>query len=254
MKNTEEIRRPKTVTPYNAQHIGNREEQQDYFAYSNIFDRDEQKKIGIAAVLADGMGGMENGRQASHIATDVFLSSYTNSDIKNINDRLIYSAHRANSAVKKLDGAGSTLIAVIIKNWRLYWLSIGDSRIYLYRGNTLRRLNKEHNYEAVLSEMVLNGEISVEDAISNPNRSALTSYLGIETLEEIDINVNEFPLRAGDSILLCSDGLYKALSDTELANIIAKADDDVCDVIISQALAKRIPNQDNITVMLMDID
>lgn len=254
MKNTERAKRPTTVTPYNAQHIGSREEQQDYFAYSNIFDREEQKKIGIAAVLADGMGGMKNGRRASHIATDVFLKSYTDSEIANINDRLIYAAHRANEAVKMLEGAGSTLIAVVIKNWRLYWLSIGDSRIYLYRNHMLRRLNREHNYEALLSEMVLNGEITVEEAISNPHRSALTSYLGIEKLEEIDINVNEFPLRAGDSLLLCSDGLYKALSDTELANIIMEADDDVCDVIVSQALSKNLPNQDNITVMLMDID
>ena len=85
MKNTERIKRPTMVTPYNAQHIGNREEQQDYFAYSNMFNREEQKRIGIAAVLADGMGGMANGRRASHTATDVFLQSYTNSEIPNIN-------------------------------------------------------------------------------------------------------------------------------------------------------------------------
>lgn len=254
MKNTERIKSPTMVTPYNAQHIGNREEQQDYFAYSNIFDREEQKRIGIVAVLADGMGGMANGRRASHTATDAFLQSYTNSEITNINDRLIYSAHRANEAVKTLKDAGSTLIAVVIKNWKLYWLSIGDSRIYLYRNRKLRRLNKEHNYEAVLSEMVLNGEITVEEAINNPHRSALTSYLGIESLEEIDINVNEYPLFAGDSIMLCSDGLYKSLGDTEIADIIMEADDDVCDVMVERALAKRIANQDNITVMLMDID
>lgn len=254
MKNTEKIKRPTMVTPYNAQHIGSRDEQQDYFAYSNIFDRNEQKRAGIAAVLADGMGGMANGRQASHTATDVFLKSYINSEQESVRARMVHAAQRANEAVQMLDGAGSTLAAVVIKDWNLHWLSIGDSRIYLFRKNNLVQLNDEHNYAAVLDKMVINGEISQDEALNNPHRAALTSYLGIDDLQEIDANMNNFPLRIGDSLLLCSDGLYRALSDAEINSIIMEADDDVCDALVEKALSKHITNQDNITVMLMDID
>lgn len=254
MIKTESNKYPTMIVPYNAQHIGRRDEQQDYFAYSNIFNKVEQKNLGAVAVLADGMGGMRNGRQASYMGTDVFLKSYLESNVDDINDRLVYAAHKANEKVKLLDGAGSTLAAVVIKDWKLYWISIGDSRIYLYRKGTLRRINNEHNYESVLSDMVLRGEITVEEAINDPNRAALTSYLGIENLEEIDLNVNEFPLFRGDSLLLCSDGLYRALSDEEMSEVVMEADDNVCEELVSLALSKNDPSQDNITVMLMDID
>lgn len=247
-------KRPTTIIPYNAQHIGKRKEQQDYFKYSNVFDKQERKRIGTLAVLTDGMGGMKNGRNASFTGAEVFVRAYEQSFSDDVNDALIYSAHKANKAVKNIDGAGSTIVAVVIKDWKLYWLSIGDSRIYLYRNGRLQRINKEHNYEYVLSQMVLNGEITVEEAINNPNRAALTSYLGVDTLEEMDINTKDFPLFGGDSIILCSDGLYKALSDSEIACIVRDADDNVCEEMIEMALAKNIVSQDNITVMLMDID
>lgn len=248
------IQNPKTVTPYNAQHIGTREEQQDYFAYSDLFNKKEQKEIGMVAVLSDGMGGMANGRRASHTATDVFLNTYRQCGIDNIYNRMVFSVNKANEAVKSIGQAGATLAVIVIKDWSLRWVSVGDSRIYLYRQGNLVRLNKEHKYESVLSDMVLRGEMSVQEAVNNPNREALTSYLGIDTLEEIDIHTEDFPLYRGDSILICSDGLYRAVTDNEIADIISKADDDVCDVMIRCALSKGIRKQDNITVMLLDID
>ena len=249
-------KQPRYITPYNAQHIGQRDEQQDYFAYSDIFNDAEYDRMGAVLVLADGMGGLDNGRLASRTATDVFLSEYRASadNMTDINSRLIYAAHKANTAVRRIDGAGTTLCAAIVKDWNLYWLSVGDSRLYLYRGGTVRRINTEHNYENVLNRMVQNGEITPEEALLNPNRAALTSYIGIEELEEIDINPDIFPLLPGDSIMLCSDGLYRALSDEEMAKIIRDADDDVCDLLIKRAIGKNIPAQDNITVLLMDID
>ena len=247
---------PRYITPYNAQHIGRREEQQDYFAYSDIFNDREYDLMGAVSVLADGMGGLDNGRLARRTAVEVFLSAYRESaaNMTDINERLIYAARAANSAVLGIDGAGTTICAAIVKDWKLYWLSVGDSRLYLYRDGILRRINKEHNYENVLNRMVQNGEILPEEALSDPNRAALTSYIGIEELEEIDFNPDIFPLMPGDSIMLCSDGLYRALSDEEMSKIIRDADDDVCDVLVKKAIGKNIPTQDNITVVLMDID
>ena len=244
------------MTPYNAQHIGRREEQQDYFSYSDIFNPGEYELMGAVGVLADGMGGLDNGHLASQRATEVFLSAYREACTVGlgINDALVRAAHEANTAVHGIEGAGTTLCAAVIKDWKLYWLSIGDSRIYLYRNGAVHKINNEHNYEKVLDRMAANGEISVEEALSNPNRAALTSYIGIDELDEIDLNPDIFPLFSGDSILLCSDGLYRALSDKEIAKIVRDADDDVCDVLVNAAMKKNLITQDNITVVLMDVD
>ena len=250
------MKRPQMITPYNAQHIGRRAEQQDYFAYSDIFNKEERMLMGAVSVLADGMGGLENGREASRTATEVFLREYRAGMVRGleVNDALVKAAHAANRAVLSIEGAGTTLCAAVIKRWRLYWLSIGDSRIYLYRNGSVRRINIEHNYEQVLKRMAENGEISRSAAYSDPNRAALTSYIGMNELEEMDINPGIFPLISGDSILLCSDGLYRSLSEAEMSRIIYDADDDVCDVLVEAAMKKNIAAQDNITVVLMDID
>lgn len=242
------------INPYNAQHIGMREEQQDYFAFSDIFNTEEYQRIGAVAVLSDGMGGLADGRRASRMTVDVFLNTYRETETADINDRLLYAAKEANEYVQTLEGAGSTLCAVVIKDGRLYWLSIGDSRIYLYRNGSLRQLNKEHNYEKVLNEKVLNGELSLAQAVNDPNRAALTSYIGMGEIEEIDLNRDIFPVFKGDSVLLCSDGLYRALSEEEMAFALKNAGTNVCDVLVKRALAKNIEAQDNITVVLMDVD
>lgn len=259
MKKTKTITlsdKPHKIYPFNAQHIGRREEQQDYFTFSNIFDDKEVSRIGAVSILADGMGGMKNGRVASKTAVEVFMQSYQdeNCDISDIGERLINAAHAANKAVNKLSGAGSTLCAVVIKDWQLHWLSIGDSRIYLYRNGSIRQINKEHNFAAVLDEQVKNGEITRAAAINDPRSQMLTSYLGIPELEEIDIVKGIFPLFLGDSIMICSDGLYRELSDDEISYILANGDESVCEDLVNAALAKEDINQDNITVTLMDID
>ena len=96
--------------------------------------------------------------------------------------------------------------------------------------------------------------LEVGVCVTNPNRAALTSYIGIESLEEIDLTPGIFPLFSGDSVMLCSDGLYRSLSEEEMSAIIRDADDDVCDVLVDAAMKKNFASQDNITVVLMDVD
>lgn len=160
----------------------------------------------------------------------------------------------ANNAVKEISGAGSTLCAVVIKDWKLHWISVGDSRIYLYRNGALRRLNNEHNFKNVLDRMAEMGQITREEAETDTRAEMLTSYLGMDELNEIDVNCIEFPLFLGDSIMMCSDGLYRELSNNEMAYILENADENVCDDLVNAALGKNDIHQDNITVTLMDID
>lgn len=248
-------KKPVSLHPYNAQSIGRRNEQQDYFSFSDMFNESEYALIGAAAVLADGMGGMANGSAASRAAVEAFMEAYRNEacSIPDICGRLYAAVQNANKAVGMIDGAGSTLCAAVIKDCCLYWVSVGDSRIYLYRNRTVRQLNKEHNFGAALDKMVKRGIITKNEADTDPRAAMLTSYLGIEELREVDSG-GGFALLEGDSVLLCSDGLYRELSDNEIADIIANSGDSVCDDLVGAALDKGDINQDNITVALIDID
>ena len=167
---------------------------------------------------------------------------------------MLTAANCVNEQVKKLDGAGATLCGVVIKDWLLNWISVGDSHIYLYRKGRVCRLNKEHNLSATIDRLVASGKLSKADALGMYNRHALTSYIGIDTLSEIDYSVAPIPLQSGDSIMLCSDGLYRDLSLREMARILKYADEDVAEKFIKKVLKKKKKNQDNITVMVIDVD
>ncbi len=242
------------INPYNAQHIGKRDEQQDYFAFSDIFNNFECERIGALAVLSDGMGGLNNGYAAAKTTVSVFLEKYgdVHNPFSDTCKKMLFAARRANDAVKKIGDAGATLCAATVKDDMLHWLSVGDSRIYLYRNGGLKQLNREHNYKSVLEDMVRKNQISPKEAATNPDREALTSYIGTDELTETDFGTLQ--VYKGDSVFLCSDGLYRALTNDEIAYVLCNAADNVCEVLIKRALSKNISTQDNITAVLMDID
>ena len=243
------------VLPDNAQHIGSREEQQDYFSYSDLFDMEQIQKYGCVAVMADGLGGMQNGREAAVCGVDEFLHSYE-SEMDNGNAILESMANaliNANDAVSAYSGAGATLIGAVVKNNSLHWISVGDSRIYLFRNGLLRKLNTEHIYAKELDALCERGEISKEEAINHPERKALTSYLGLPEITEADFNRHPYPLRAGDIVLLCSDGLYGVLSEIEISDILAIGGDEIAEKLVRAALLKQRPQQDNVTAVLLKI-
>ena len=115
--------------PYNAQHIGDREEQQDYFAYSNLLDPVEVSRSGNVAALADGMGGMKDGQTAAIYGVNAFLSTYLACDASSdaeLESGMLDALYAANAEVCGLSGAGATLVAAVVKKNRLHWISVGD--------------------------------------------------------------------------------------------------------------------------------
>ncbi len=243
------------VMPYNAQHIGTRDEQQDYFAYSDLMDAESLRKYGSVAVLADGMGGMGNGSEASKIGVSVFLDAYCDymRSGTETEDALMYALEEANDEVNTLGGAGATLIGLVVKKNAMHWVSVGDSRLYLYRNGILRQLNEEHVYSKILDEKYRNGEITYEEAAEDPERLALTSYLGIPQIKEVDKNRGSFPVFSNDLIIICSDGLYKVMSDEETAYVLSAGGSDPAADLLNAALSKNSPNQDNVTVLVLKI-
>ena len=150
--------------------------------------------------------------------------------------------------------SGSTLTSVIIEGSDLYWVSVGDSRIFIKRSNEMMCVTEDHNYGTILDKKARRGQISREEAAADPERAALVSYMGIGGVPYIDINPYPFPLMNGDTVLLCSDGLYRALSEPEMLRIISSYDNNMqqaAEALTAAAIAKGKRHQDNTTAVLV---
>lgn len=202
--------------------IGDRAEQQDSFSY--VLKQDEGM-----VVVCDGMGGHEGGQIASKTAVQTFVSRYEeNEQIEKQTEVLIDTAKNADALVSQLKNeqgnllkAGSTLVSIIINKKKLVWCSVGDSRAYLIRGGEMVQLTLDHNYHTVLIERMNAGLISEEEFMAEDVRGeALISFLGIGNLALIDYSETPLELQKDDKIIIMSDGLYKLVSDSEIARIL----------------------------------
>lgn len=247
------------ILPGNAQAIGQRHSQQDEFWFSDIHDHAFIAHGGVLALVADGMGGLEKGDEASRLAARTFGTAYLGKRPKqNIPDALLYALQQANTAVCELSlsvdafsNVGTTLTAAVIAGQSLFWLSVGDSRLYLYRQGELTQLTHDHNYGELLQEQVAEGRLSPASAANDPERNALTSYVGLPDIVLIDRNIRAFPLEADDWLLLCSDGLYGYLSHQEITDELFGSPQEAADSLIQRLLEQNHPQQDNVTVVIM---
>ncbi len=245
------------VIPGNAQAVGERQEQQDAFGFTDKDDAAFVAHGGVLAVVADGMGGMALGQQAGQCAVNTLLETYAEKlPEENISEALMRALHGANTAVVKLaeeagltGEVGTTVVAAVIHQGQLYWVSVGDSHLYLYRQGTLKQLTTDHIYAAELAKAVSGGELSQAEAEQHPERQSLTSYVGLAPLTVIDANTIQ--LAIGDRLLLCSDGLYGGLSKAEMAAELAGDPHRAAETLIRQALVKRHARQDNLTAVVM---
>lgn len=240
--------------------IGKRKNQQDSVVTSaDNFER-PCKENKILGVLSDGMGGLSGGEIASALCTGKLLEFYNEEE--QISDYPTFfrdSIVEIDMMVKNLKndeglplGGGATLIAFAIDNDNLYWATVGDSHLYIVRGNEIVLVNREHNYMMRLMERVKSGEITLAQAQSDKRREALISFMGIGGLKIYDINKAPFKLQKNDIVLACSDGLYRTLSDEEIKDAIIGCNDDMqllSHVLITKALAKERRNQDNVSVV-----
>lgn len=241
----------------NAQHIGSREQQQDSFGYSNVADAGEAAEKGVLAILADGMGGLQNGAQISDYVVGAMLSMFASAPpgeeipgwlcgvAEQINRQVCGAFDRGN--------AGSTLAAAFLHGGELFWVCAGDSRIYLYRNRALYQLNEDHSYLNDLLRSHARGRIPLAQARSSEQGHALTSYIGNPDLPRLDFNRRGFSLRRDDKLLLCSDGVYSAVNNAGLIECMRNEPHAAAENIIRAVLAKRISGQDNATAMVIEM-
>ena len=211
--------------------LGTRDTQQDSIFVDEQKEFTNNETVLTIGILCDGMGGMQGGAEASLAVINELKKEFTRetqinkmmdiptffeTSIKKVNE---YVLHLKDTDIN-LKEAGTTLTSVIIKNNNMYWVSVGDSRIYIFRNGEMIQITRDHNYYLTLMDKVLNNEITEDDAKTNPKKEALISFIGMDEIEIIDYNRNPFILLNGDIVLLCSDGLTKSLQDTQITKII----------------------------------
>jgi serine/threonine protein phosphatase PrpC len=222
------------LTSGSAQHIGARPNQQDCMEIVHA------PSGGVLAILCDGMGGMEDGQLASSTAIQAFRDCFL------VRGSLFEAAGVANAAVTALlRNTGTTLIAAYVAADQFEWISIGDSPMYLLRDGLLRQINYPH---------IFANRLSPEEAEAHPERDALTSYVGIPFLTEIDQSHGPVALHAGDRILLASDGLSRVLEPPEILSTINGDAQRSSELLIEKVLARKHFRQDNVSVITVCLD
>lgn len=213
---------------------------------------------GVLAVVADGMGGLADGDRVSQEAVRSIMNrSFELSDTMPVEKRLLELLATANGSVNRLLGydrigrCGSTLLLGWLMGSEFHYLSVGDSRICLYRGGVLTQLNREHDYRRELELRAVNGDGTFEDADSHPRASGLTSYLGMGQLKYVDIPAEPITVLPGDRIILMSDGVYNALTPVELSECLSLDAQAAADAIGTAIEGHAWPGQDNYTAVII---
>ena len=242
--------------------LGSRKDQQDSFFVTSSTPVSPFKLTRSFAVVCDGMGGLEAGDRASLTAVSMMKLAFDKLPTKKLDiphfysqmlDYIDYEINHWND-LETDKGSGTTMVSVIIENKRLYWASVGDSSIFLFQGNMLKKITSEHNYKTYLNRLVLNGKITKRQAEQDPQQNALVSYLGMGGVSYRDINPKPYSLRNGDLLILCTDGITDTLTEEELKEIIKNNIDDVfecCRNITNAVKEKNIETQDNATVVII---
>ena len=237
--------------------IGARKRQEDdcgvYFVPEESGD-----EARLLAAVADGMGGMPAGDEASRITIRAFFDSYpliAKPPAARLRDALAHANHEVRVAVEAdptLRGMGSTLVAALFFEDRFRWLSVGDSLIFHWRAGELERINPLHTYGRELDARAARGEISAMHAALHPERAAITSVVMGLALDEVA--EGELDLVVGDIVVLASDGI-ETLPEAELASLLADLGGERADRIAG-AILQRISDlavygQDNVTVVVV---
>ncbi len=243
--------------------IGKRKYQQDCIKTDDFYNYAENKSA--IAVLCDGMGGMNGGELASECCASIVHKSFHEEEFNSVLDFYKEVIALADEAVKYLkdekgnpvSNSGTTMVSVVIEDDELYWASVGDSRVYIVRNNDILAVTKDHNLLMLLMTKVERGEITLEEAENDPKKEALTSYIGMGGVRFVDSNSKGVKLLDGDIIVLCSDGLYRALADAEIRDIVVscgKETQTAADSLTRFAVDKGIPTQDNTSVVVIYYD
>ncbi len=210
-------------------------------------------------LLADGMGGHAGGEVASNLVVETFADSYANSPAA-IPDALDTSLDHANNQIARtvakspaFKGMATTLIGCVVRENLLYWISVGDSPLWVLRAGSLLRLNADHSMLPILEEMVRDGRLDAEDMKVDYRRHLLRSGVAGKPIKLIDLCATPWQLELDDLVILASDGV-ETLAEEEMVNVLgnpaAMSLQDLACALMTRIQTAAHPGQDNASVIL----
>lgn len=239
-----------------ANRLGNRNTNQDRF---EIIDSDGSALM----VLADGMGGRPYGEFAAQLVIDVARHLFRETggfieDERAFLDSVIYHAHKSVLELAELENMertpGTTVVLALLQDEHITWAHVGDSRLYLLRGGRTLQRTKDHSQ---VEELYRKGKISGDQVRNHPDLNQITRCVGCQD-EVPEVEHSEtIMLEARDVILLCSDGLWGAFSDEEIAEHMSLDKmplSELTERLAAMAEKKNYPNSDNVSVSTLKVD
>ena len=206
-------------------------------------------------VVADGMGGHKAGERASKETVDVMLGYVEESKDADPEEVMKKALEEANRKVfrdagssEEFEGMGTTVVAATVKDRVLHVMNVGDSRLYLVRGEMIRQVTEDHS---LVEELVRKGVLAKERARNHPKKNIITRAVGV--MDSVEPDFFEVELQAGDRILMCSDGLSNMIEDEELRKIVGCEGslEDKAKLLVDAANVNG--GKDNISVILVEI-
>lgn len=229
---------------------------EDSYLYWEPDSDEEFRRKGRLAVVADGMGGYEGGQEASRLAVETVRQVYDSNFDTSPQTTLLAALVAAHENIQRFaeehptfHGMGTTCTALSIVDRQLCFAHVGDSRLYLVRAESVSRLTRDHSY---VGRLVESGIVRSEDAESHPQRHILTAALG--SGKDINPDSPEHPilLEEGDTLVLCTDGLWSLVGDNDLARVVrSNPPAQACLDLVKMALDRGGP--DNITLLVLRI-
>jgi PPM family protein phosphatase len=238
--------------------VGTRHAQEDYYCFCQL-TTEADGLDGLLLVLADGMGGHAGGALASGVVVEAFIEHFCLAR-GNIPDRLLdclrASERRLRAEIARGDDhltqMGATLVGAVWTKDQLYWISVGDSGLYLFRNGEAQRINADHSMAGVLKEKADRGEISAKEAAEDPTRNLLLSAIAAEPPDFYDLR--SLPLLPGDLVVGATDGL-DSLNIKEISAALNRNAHQAADRIATALLAAVSdagnPEQGNATVAVI---
>ena len=215
-------------------------------------------------VVADGMGGHNDGAVASlnavkvigeYFTLEIVAEMMTDRDIveEKLRNAVVETHERLLRMIKanpEYDGMGSTIAISFIHDNVLHTCHVGDSRVYVINSWGITQITKDHS---AVGELVRTGEMTKEEARQSPLKNQITQAVGVPLDIAPEYN-RTYVLNEGDVVLLCSDGLWEMLPDKEIQAIVleGKPMEETCGKLIHQA--NEAGGNDNITVVLIEIE
>ncbi|MGZ2257334.1 PP2C family protein-serine/threonine phosphatase [Roseobacter sp. A03A-229] len=234
-----------------------------------ISDFSRGSDVGLV-VLADGMGGHAAGDVASKIVvTEVFSElMFQRGDVaafeRTVTQNLFDATMAANACLRQhvdmhpeTHGMGATLVATVILNRNLYWISVGDSPLFLFRDGGLSQLNEDHSMAPQIDFMVKSGLLDTDEARCHPDRNTLTSVLFGEEVPRIDCPKEPLELRTDDVLIVASDGLQFLTNDeiTEVLTAHREAHSaEIADSLLARLSDLQDPDLDNVSFSIVKLN